>query len=58
MTILYSLKQIGDLWEFEKESDFEDFLWQNLETLLGLKPLKRQYYVQGQYCDILAIGKN
>lgn len=58
MTVLYSLKQIGDLWEFEKESDFEDFLWHNLETLLELKPLKRQYYIKGQYCDILAIGKN
>jgi RecB family endonuclease NucS len=58
MTILYSLKQIGDFWEFEKESDFEDFLWHNLEELLELKPLKKQYYVKGQYCDILAIGKN
>jgi len=58
MTVLYSLKQIGDFWEFEKESDFEDFLWHNLETLLELKPLKRQYYIKGQYCDILAIGKN
>ena len=29
-----------------------------METLLELKPLKRQYYIKGQYCDILAIGKN
>ena len=58
MAILYSLKQIGDFWEFEREFDFEDFLWNNLETLLELKSLKRQYYVKGQYCDILATNKN
>lgn len=44
-------------WAFSSEAALEDWLWLNLESLLQLKPLRRQYFVRGQYCDILAIGQ-
>ncbi|MBD1214635.1 MAG: endonuclease NucS domain-containing protein [Dolichospermum sp.] len=52
------LRQVATGWEFESEKDLEDLVWNNLEKLFGYKPLKRQYQVSGQYCDILAFGKN
>ncbi|MTJ46437.1 endonuclease NucS domain-containing protein [Dolichospermum sp. UHCC 0259] len=52
------LRQVASGWEFESEKDLEDLVWNNLEKLFGYKPLKRQYQVSGQYCDILAFGKN
>jgi RecB family endonuclease NucS len=44
-------------WAFSSEAALEDWLWANLEALLQIKPLRRQYFVRGQYCDILAIGQ-
>jgi RecB family endonuclease NucS len=44
-------------WAFSSEAALEDWLWLNLESLLHLKPLRRQYFVRGQYCDILAVGQ-
>lgn len=41
-------------WVFNSEFDLEAFLWTTLEPLLNLKPLARQYAVEGQICDILA----
>ncbi|MGM3307958.1 endonuclease NucS domain-containing protein [Anabaena sp. WFMT] len=55
---LVNLKPTGTGWEFATEADLEDFVWANLKHLFGLTPLKRQYFVNGQYCDILALGKN
>lgn len=55
---LVNLKQTGTGWEFVTEADLEDFVWANLKQLLGLTPLKRQYFVNGQYCDILALREN
>lgn len=52
------LRQLASGWEFESEKDLEDFVWNNLEKLFGYKPLNRQHQVNGQYCDILAFGKN
>jgi RecB family endonuclease NucS len=52
------LRQVASGWEFESEKDLEDLVWNNLEKIFGYKPLKRQYQVSGQYCDILAFGKN
>ncbi|NBD31759.1 MAG: DUF91 domain-containing protein [Cyanobacteria bacterium] len=54
--MLYSVPlQISQqLVEFERESDLEELLWQNLNSLNHLSPLARQHYVQGQYCDLLA----
>jgi RecB family endonuclease NucS len=53
-----ALRKTGAGWEFVSEAALEDFVWANLERLLGLLPLKRQYSVKGQYCDILALGEN
>ncbi|PZO45838.1 MAG: hypothetical protein DCF17_00370 [Shackletoniella antarctica] len=41
-------------WIFRTEFDLEAFIWANLESLLHLKPLARQYIIDGQICDILA----
>lgn len=51
------LKQTSSKWEFENAA-LEDFVWLNLENLLSFTPLKRQYCVNGQYCDILAVAQN
>jgi RecB family endonuclease NucS len=58
MTNYVSLKKTGAGWEFENEAALEDFLWTHLQQLLGFIPVKRQYCVAGQYCDILAITEN
>lgn len=43
-------------WEFASEAALEDFVWDNLQQLSGLIPLKRQYAVKGEICDILALN--
>lgn len=53
-----NLRKTGQGWEFESEEALEDFAWANLKQLLELIPLKRQYTVKGQICDILAIKDN
>jgi RecB family endonuclease NucS len=53
-----NLRKTGQRWEFESEAALEDFVWANLKKLLGLTPLKRQYRVNGQICDIIATDKN
>lgn len=45
-------------WKFESEADLEDFVWDNLNSLLALTSLKRQFYVKTEVCDILALGQN
>lgn len=52
-----SIIKTGKNWQFINESTLEDFVWAHLTELLKLKPLKRQYCVEQQYCDILAIGQ-
>ena len=49
------LRQCGNQWNFYNESELEDFVWTHLKSLLGLLPLKRQFSIQGQFCNILAI---
>lgn len=53
-----ALRKTGAGWEFSSEAALEDFVWANLKQLLGLAPLKRQYSVKGQVCDILAIDND
>lgn len=53
-----NLRKTGQGWEFESEAVLEDFVWANLKRLLKLTPLKRQYRVNGQICDIIAADKN
>ena len=45
-------------WKFSAEINLEDFIWNHLELLIGLKPLKRQYIVQAERCDILALSES
>lgn len=42
---------------FENESVLEDFVWDNLSFLFKATPLRRQHHVNGNYCDILAVGE-
>lgn len=48
------LIKVDGKWNFAKETDLEDFVENNLSSLLGLTFLKRQYIAQGEICDILA----
>ncbi|VXD13303.1 endonuclease NucS domain-containing protein [Planktothrix paucivesiculata] len=52
------LKKGGNKWSFGNEKALEDFVWDNLRNLLELTPLKRQYKVNGEICDILALDKD
>ncbi|MBW4429844.1 MAG: DUF91 domain-containing protein [Nostoc desertorum CM1-VF14] len=52
-----ALRKRGSSWEFASEAALEDFVWDNLQQLSGLKPLKRQYAVKGEICDILALNE-
>lgn len=56
MDYLYQLRKDNDTWRFATEASLEDFIWNNLENIFQLKPLKRQYYVDGNICDILALS--
>ncbi len=52
-----ALRKTGYSWEFASEAALEDFVWDNLQQLSGLIPLKRQYAVKGEICDILALNE-
>ncbi|RCJ20220.1 recombinase RecB [Nostoc sp. ATCC 43529] len=52
-----ALRKTGSGWEFASEAALEDFVWDNLQQLSGLIPLKRQYAVKGEICDILALNE-
>ncbi|MBN3961793.1 endonuclease NucS domain-containing protein [Nostoc sp. NMS8] len=51
-----ALRKTDSSWEFASEAALEDFVWDNLQQLSGLTPLKRQYTVKGEICDILALN--
>jgi len=53
-----ALRKTGSGWEFASELALEDFVWENLDKLFKLIPLKRQHPEKGEYCDILAIDNN
>ncbi|MEH2212965.1 endonuclease NucS domain-containing protein [Nostoc sp.] len=56
MLVGAALRKTGSSWEFASEAALEDFVWDNLQQLSGLTPLKRQYAVKGEICDILALN--
>lgn len=58
MSLEYILKKVDGDWQFASENNLEDFVWANLNSLFGLSPLKRQYTVYGDICDILALDEN
>ncbi len=51
-----ALQKTGNGWQFSSEVALEDFVWNNLNLLLRLTPLKRQYIVNGEICDIVAVS--
>ena len=53
-----NLRKTEQGWEFENEAALENFVWTILEHLLKLTPLKQQYSVKGERCDILAVDEN
>jgi hypothetical protein len=48
-------KKIDKEIKFKSEKELEDFIVINLEPLLGMKFIAKQYRVNGEVCDILAI---
>ncbi|WRH68521.1 MAG: endonuclease NucS [Planktothrix sp. GU0601_MAG3] len=51
----FNLRKTGTRWEFETEETLEDFLFIHLQPVFSLTVLHRQYIVQGQRCDLLAV---
>ena len=45
-------------WRFQNELYLENFVSQTIEPLLNLKQLARQYYLNNQVCDLLAVAQN
>ena len=50
-----TLIQAGNTWQFGTEAGLEEVIWHNLPELLSLKPVNRQFSIDGKFCDILAI---
>ena len=44
--------------KFLSEEKLEEFVWQNLASLLDLQSLHKQFYVDRNYCDILAVNQD
>ena len=51
------LRKTEQGWAFGEERLLEDFVWDSLGDL-DLVPIKRQFGINGEYCDILAKTKN
>ena len=52
---MVSLQNLAGQWKFISEAALENFVWERLFELFHLTPLERQYFCQGEVCDILAI---
>ncbi|GAB4218077.1 MAG: hypothetical protein OHK0012_25300 [Synechococcales cyanobacterium] len=50
------LRKINGDWFFETELALEELVWRELPSIFNLQPLKRQYAVEGEICDILAVS--
>ena len=44
-------------WRFQSELYLETFISETIESLLNLKQLARQYYLNNQVCDLLAVAQ-
>lgn len=44
-------------WRFQSELYLENFVSETIEPLLNLKQLARQYYLNNQVCDLLAVAQ-
>lgn len=49
------IKVSGNTWEFANETALEDFILENLTTILNLIPLERQRRINGERCDIISM---
>ena len=43
-----ALRKTGSSWEFASEVALEDFVWDNLQQLSGLKPLKHSMLLRAK----------
>jgi RecB family endonuclease NucS len=50
-----ALRKSATGWEFVSETALEKFIWENLQELFGIFPLRQQYICQGEISDILAV---
>jgi RecB family endonuclease NucS len=57
MLISAALRKTGAGWEFESEEALESFVEIHLQDLLGLTIIKRQYTINEQRCDIIAVDE-
>ncbi|MEL7037875.1 MAG: endonuclease NucS domain-containing protein [Cyanobacteria bacterium J06592_8] len=57
MQSFVTLRKTGFCWEFDSEEALEDFLFTHLDKILGWTVIERQYLVQSQRCDLLAIDE-
>ena len=53
-----ALRKTGPGWEFANEEALEDFVEVHLQSLLSLTVIKRQFTVNEQRCDIIAVDEN
>jgi RecB family endonuclease NucS len=53
-----ALRKTGSGWEFANEEALEDFVEVHLQSLLSLTVIKRQFTVNEQRCDIIAVDEN
>ncbi|WP_310429936.1 endonuclease NucS domain-containing protein [Chamaesiphon sp. VAR_48_metabat_135_sub] len=49
------LNKVRDKVEFKSEAELEKFVYGHLDELLALQPIAKQYRVNGDICDILAV---
>ncbi|MBD2033853.1 recombinase RecB [Leptolyngbya sp. FACHB-321] len=52
-----ALRKTAAGWEFISEAALEQFVWQNLSELFGFTPLRQQYRLKGEICDLLALDR-
>ena len=48
--------QTNQQWHFSSELELEEVVWRNLPALLNVNPLCRQFSVDGNVCDLLAVN--
>jgi RecB family endonuclease NucS len=49
------LKKVGGKVEFKSEAELEKFVYGHLDELLALQPIAKQYRINSDICDILAV---
>ena len=52
-----ALRKMATGWEFISEAALEQFVWQNLSKAFGFTPLRQQYRLKDEICDLLALDR-